>query len=73
MAERLPQKDLDYQTLCDALDVLCRFCLEANPEYCAQCQLNLIIKKFYDKFNPDLKKRMEAPWNGVKTEWFGED
>ena len=73
------QNKINFQKLCDSVDMICFMCNEFNSLKCKTCQLNLIIQKYKEKFTAVELEYFKMPWNGIisedeqRTFEFGED
>lgn len=64
----MKQKEIDFNQMINAIDVICRFCTATNSARCLSCGANLTIKENWGKLTPEQKLRCECPWNGVQSE-----
>lgn len=59
------QKVFDFNSMMDAIDVLCRFCEINNIDECLNCGVNKAVKANWEKLTKEQKDRCDCPWNGV--------
>lgn len=62
------QKEINFDEMIDAIDIICRFCTATNSARCLSCGANLTIRENWDKLTKEQKARCECPWNGIQSD-----